>query len=111
VEEAARRARLADVTVAAYARLRLRAKRRWGELLPKPEPKAGPGRGHTKTRDEQSQVSDADRKSAERARKLAAIPEQTFEAALECTDSKMSRQGCRHILESVHTRGRCRADA
>lgn len=64
-------------------RVRLRAKRRWGELLPEPEPKAGPGRGNTKSRDERRQVSDADRKSVERARKLAVVPGQAFEAALE----------------------------
>jgi len=84
VEEAARRARLADVTVAAYTRLCLRAKRRWGELLPTPESGAPKGNrnaaadnvtdGHVE--------SDADRKSVERARKLAAIPEELFAAHL-----------------------------
>lgn len=61
----------------------LRAKTRWGELLGPTEAKAGPGRGH-KTRDRSSQVSDADRKQAERARKLAAFKAkdpQGFEAA------------------------------
>src|SRR4051812_35428269 len=33
VEEAARLARLADLTIVSISRVRLRAKRRWGELL------------------------------------------------------------------------------
>jgi hypothetical protein len=80
-------------------RIRLRAKRRWGELLPEPEPKAGPGRGK-KTRDSSSQVSDADRKSAERARKLAAIPKETFEAALERSDKPPSEAALIRMEES-----------
>lgn len=71
-------------------RVRLRAKRRWGELLPEPEmPKAGPGRGH-KTCDESSRVSDAERKQTERARKLAAIPKEAFESALENSEPDRS---------------------
>lgn len=81
VEEAARLARVSEVAVLGLRRVQLRAKRRYGELLPAPEPKPGPGRGH-KTRDTASQVSDADRQSASRARKLAAVPVATFEATL-----------------------------
>jgi hypothetical protein len=52
VEEAARLARVADATVAAMTRVRLRAKRRWGELLgpPAEQPRDEKGRvtgGHT----------------------------------------------------------------
>lgn len=81
VEEAARLARLAETTVAAFARLRLRAKRRWGELLPPVASKAEAG-AKGGSSDTPSPLAPADRKQAERARKLAAVPEETFEAAL-----------------------------
>jgi len=81
VEEAARLAKLADVTVASFARVRLRAKRRWGELL-------GPARpgGEGQPR-ESDRASDSDYQSKSRARKLAAIPEETFIAALDADDA------------------------
>ncbi len=85
VEEAARLARVADATVVAMARVRLRAKRRWGELLGEPETKAEAGRKGGSS-DSASQLPDADRKSAERARKLAGLPEPVFLAHLEHDD-------------------------
>lgn len=81
VEEAARLARLAEATVGAMTRVRLKAKRRWGELLGPAEvgrPKENVTGGHVS--------EDADRKQVERARKLAAIPAEAFEAALENTE-------------------------
>jgi phage N-6-adenine-methyltransferase len=84
VEEAARLARLADVTVASFARVRLRAKRRWGELLGPADDKGGrPAEGETVTASNGS----ADRVQQHRARRLAAVPEQTFEAALTADDA------------------------
>lgn len=79
VEEAARLARLAEATVGAMTRVRLRAKRRWGELLPEPEP----GGNNNRSSD---RLSDGEYKQAERARKLAAVPREAFEAALESAD-------------------------
>lgn len=80
VEEAARLARVADVTVAALTRVRLRAKRRWGELLGPAEssrkPEVVTGRNDLPE----------DRVAQHRARKLAAIPEDTFKAALVVDD-------------------------
>ena len=65
-------------------RVRLRAKRRWGELLPEPEPGNPGGRSDDGTYVTNGHVgSDADRKSAERARKSAEVPAEAFEAALE----------------------------
>jgi phage N-6-adenine-methyltransferase len=84
VEEAARLARLADVTVASFARVRLRAKRRWGELLGPAEDKGGrPAEDETVTDSNGS----ADRVQQHRARKMAAVPEATFVAALEADDA------------------------
>jgi len=82
VEEAARLARLADATVAAMARVRLRAKRRWGELLPAPE---------SQPRDEKGRVTGgntdgADRVAQHRARRLSQIDAETFESALASSD-------------------------
>lgn len=75
-EEAARLAKLSDVTVASYGRVRLRAKRRWGELLGPAEPSRKPEvvTGRNDPPDERVQ--------RHRARKLAKVPEKVFEAAL-----------------------------
>lgn len=79
VEEAARLARIADATVVAIARVRLRARRRWGELLPEAMTKREidalkPGEGEG--------VPGSERNRRSRARKLAAVPVEVFEAAL-----------------------------
>lgn len=101
VEEAARLARVAEATVAAIARVRLRAKRRWGELLgpaePAPPPPGGVTDGHA--------MPDADRKQVERARKLAAIPRETFDAAVEGDDPEKAPSEAsvlRHAGGQVH---------
>lgn len=86
VEEAARLARLADVTVASFARVRLRAKRRWGELLGPAEPKAESGRKGGEAVSGGNSLS-AERLQQHRARKLAAVPEETFIAALTADDA------------------------
>jgi phage N-6-adenine-methyltransferase len=85
VEEAARLARLAEATVGAMTRVRLRAKRRWGQLLPEPASKAEAG-AKGGSSDTPSPLADSEKKQVERARKLAAIPQEAFEAALENTE-------------------------
>lgn len=106
VEEAARRARLADATVAAYARFRLRAKRRWGELLGPAE--VGAPRGNRNAAENNVAPPDVESKTARdsrhRARKLAAIPEQTFEAALQGDAEQMPSEAAvlRRSAGEVH---------
>lgn len=79
VEEAARLARVADVTLHAMVRVRHRAKRRYGELLGPAERPGGDTRSdHVTAR----HAEPAERKQQERARKLAAIPEEDFNQAL-----------------------------
>ena len=82
VEEAARLARLADATVGAMVRVRLRAKRRWGELLPVVD-HGGDRRSDQVT---PRNLKPDERVAESRARKLAAVPSEAFEAALESTD-------------------------
>jgi phage N-6-adenine-methyltransferase len=82
VEEAARLARLADLTVASLGRVRLRAKRRWGELLGPAATPGGDTRSDHVTDGNEEPASPAERVSEHRARKLAAVPEATFMAAL-----------------------------
>jgi hypothetical protein len=82
VEEAERLAQVADERLADFIRLRLRAKRRWGELLGVPE----------QARDEKGRVTGshmapAERKRRQRARELAGIPEPVFAAHLEQGES------------------------
>jgi phage N-6-adenine-methyltransferase len=99
VEEAARLARVADAVVAGLARVRMRAKRRWGELLGPAEP----GRPKNVTNGHVSE--DGDRKQVERARKLAAIPEETFAAAVEGDDPEKAPSEAsvlRHAGGAVH---------
>lgn len=67
------------VTKADVARVRWRAKRRWGELLG-PAERANQHTAVTRSH------STGDRKAVERARSLAAIPEPVFEAHLEQKD-------------------------
>lgn len=57
---------------------RLRAKRRWGELAGEPE-HGGQALG-----------PDGEKKQLERARKLAAVPAETFEAALALTEARLA---------------------
>lgn len=81
--------------------MRLRAKRRWGELLPEPEPGGNNNRvtdGHTEP---------ADRKSAERARKLAALPEEAFEAALETSEPEKPPSEASLLRMGVHYVKQC----
>lgn len=81
VEEAARLARLSEVVVASMARVRLRAKRRYGELLGPAQ--TGRPQGNVTAR---HVSTNGDRKAVERARKLAAVPEDVFAAHLEQGD-------------------------
>lgn len=92
-------------------RVRLRAKRRWGELLPEDNKGGRPRLEETVTNGHGS--SDADRKSAERARKLAAVPEEAFEAALENSEpekppseASLRRMGVRYGPACWSKRGR-----
>ncbi len=79
VEEAARLARVSEVAVLGLRRVQLRAKRRYGELLPDPEPSNA---GRPKKSEQRVRISDADRVSASRARALAAVPQETFEETI-----------------------------
>jgi hypothetical protein len=78
-----RLARVADAMVAGLARVRMRAKTRWGELLPPEEP----GRRSDLLPTETGAEPTADRVAKTRARKLAAIPAETFAAAVEGGDT------------------------
>lgn len=75
----------------AMTRVRLRAKRRWGELL-------GPATSKTEagakggSSDQPSPLADSEKKQAERARKLAQVPEEAFEAALENSSPRSLRR-------------------
>jgi hypothetical protein len=80
VEEAARLARVAESRLTAVTRIRLQARRLWGEWLGKAENR-GPAtvtHGHGSTA--------ADRKDRERVRLLAALPGELFSARLERKD-------------------------
>ena len=77
VEEAAHLARVSEVAVLGLRRVQLRAKRRYGELLPEPESKGRPAK-----KEQRVPLPKADRVAADRARKLAAVPEETFEKTL-----------------------------
>lgn len=82
VEEAARLARLADASVAAFTRARLRARRRHGELLGPAET----GRPKKVSARNDLPAAAEDRVQQHRARKLAAIPADVFEAAVAGDD-------------------------
>lgn len=84
VEEAARLARVADATVAAMARVRVRAKTRWGELLPEPEQ----GK-RTDLQPFSNGKKSVDPVAESRARKLAAFKEKDptgYESAVQGDD-------------------------
>lgn len=88
VSEAARLARVSEATLVTFRRVQLRAKRRYGELL-------GPAENHgPATVTARHGSTDGDRKTTERARNLAAIPEPVFTAHLEQSDpDKLSEAG------------------
>lgn len=73
----ARKARLSDVELLPLMRGRLDAWRAWGIALGPAEHVPGPGRGK---RDDESRFSDAERKDRERARKIARVPPEIYEA-------------------------------
>ena len=82
-----------------------RAKRRWGELL-------GPAENRGPATVTAGDGSGADRESRRRARKLAAIPEQTFEAALKGDAEQMPSEAAlarRPRLDGRRTGGRLRS--
>lgn len=96
VGKAAELARAADDKLVAIYRLRLRVKRRWGELLGEAENR-GPA---TVTRSHGSTA--ADRKQAERARRLAEVPESVFAAYLEHEDpSSLSEAGLTKMVRQL----------
>lgn len=101
VEQAARLARVAEATIIRMTRVRLKAKRRWGELLPPPET----GRPKNVTASNDSPAPAADRVSEHRARKLAAVPENVFVSALTGDDPDKAPSEAsvlRHAGGAVH---------
>lgn len=102
VEEAARLARVSEVVVATVSRFRLRAKRKYGELLGPAQvgaPKGNSNAAHDNVTGGHVDSAAAGRKAAERARKLAEIPEPVFEAHLaeaepdDLTEAAVLRSG------------------
>jgi SAM-dependent methyltransferase len=80
LDHAARLARTHAQTQLRVGQLKLRAERRWGELLGPGEPVAGPGRGKTATAGNGFQ--DRDRAARHRARSVADIDQDVFDGYL-----------------------------
>jgi N6-adenosine-specific RNA methylase IME4 len=86
VEEAARLARVSEAIIVPMARVRLRARRRYGELLGPAEkgaPKANTNAAQNNVTARDVESVPVDRMAVNRARKLADVPEEVFTAHLE----------------------------
>jgi hypothetical protein len=91
--DVARHAKLADEEVLPLQRERLDAHREWGRALGEPE--TGRPAGNVSG----THVSDAERKQRERARKIAAIPEDRFEEFKACDDpDRLTLAGALRLL-------------
>lgn len=71
---------------AAWARTKLRAERRWGELLG--APRVGANQHGAVTPSDSSTSTSADRMARQRVRQVAAVPEEEFEGFLQREDPK-----------------------
>jgi hypothetical protein len=74
--------RLGEAQVKAWQRMTLRAMRRKGELLGEAHPTAGTGRGNKKSVTGGNAFTGAERKAANTARKIAAVPVEDFDLYL-----------------------------